>query len=402
MNTFHLIMQYNLNQKDNIFHLKDDLISKYFFWEKMHNNEFHKIYDSNDYLNHGLKFNFYLFNTTHVKNTAKDKFEFLNSILTSGWLKKDFKEHFFKTFSKIQKTYHVLSRFAFLYKFKKSTTQILTDIYLNPIEMNQKNVITILQNKKKFMFTMTDLVNIINTALCNTVYFFSEPLTIKNPYNNLPFNKSTLYNIYFFIKSSNIVLPILFHNYFLTNFNLKKFQLDYESTIRDIAISKHIANMDKKTIVKTIRIMLKQSYDYYNFSIDNTFPDEILISAFKNYLNLYYLCEYSNDSNKRNYYAKELHIKFKSFFKLNPLFGRKVIKVKTQNHYYHDKFIEVKTNDRFHNSHIEIEQHNNDTESDDENDSDSVVIHERSMSPSLDRNESISIILEAASLLARR
>ena len=64
---------------------------------------------------------------------------------------------------------------------------------------------------------------IINNALSNSPDFFSVPLVIKNPYNNVPFNKSTLYNIYFNIMSKTYIVSELIHKFFLTNFDINKF-----------------------------------------------------------------------------------------------------------------------------------------------------------------------------------
>ena len=47
---------------------------------------------------------------------------------------------------------------------------------------------------------MNDLINIIETAICNAPNFFLDPLPPKNPYNNQKLNTSTLCNIYFKMK----------------------------------------------------------------------------------------------------------------------------------------------------------------------------------------------------------
>ena len=75
------------------------------------------------------------------------------------------------------------------------------DLCLNPIEHNNKNSICLFQENKKYYFRINDLINIINNALCNSPNFFSDTLITKNPYNNIAFNKSTLYNIYFNITT---------------------------------------------------------------------------------------------------------------------------------------------------------------------------------------------------------
>ena len=48
---------------------------------------------------------------------------------------------------------------------------------------------------------LEELLKIIYVSLTNTSSFFSEPITIKNPYNNIPFDKSILFHIYIFFES---------------------------------------------------------------------------------------------------------------------------------------------------------------------------------------------------------
>jgi hypothetical protein len=160
-------------------------------WNNIYNVEI-KDYE---FSNFALKYHLYIFNRRSYSCSPKEKFHYLNSVLSNIFLPERDKDSFFTYFSLIQKRYHALSRFAFLCKFKKANIQINTDIFLNPIESHHPHVMTLLQNNKKYLFTLTDLVNIINTALGNTDFFFAQPLTIKNPYNNLPFQKSTLLDV---------------------------------------------------------------------------------------------------------------------------------------------------------------------------------------------------------------
>ena len=143
--------------------------------------------------------------------------------LNNIFLTEQQKEDFINIFCKIQKMYFALSRFAYIYRYNKAKVVVDTDLCLNKIDINNKNSICLFQEKNKYYFRINDLINIINNALSNSPDFFSVPLVIKNPYNNVPFNKSTLYNIYFNIMSKTYIVSELIHKFFLTNFDINKF-----------------------------------------------------------------------------------------------------------------------------------------------------------------------------------
>ena len=56
---------------------------------------------------------------------------------------------------------------------------------------------------------------------------------IKNPFNNVYFTKANLYNIYFKVKSLDYKMPVLFHQYFMCNFDIQRFEIENESLIRE-------------------------------------------------------------------------------------------------------------------------------------------------------------------------
>ena len=126
-------------------------------------------------------------------------------------------EDFIDLFRDVQKHYRAFALFVNIWKYKKSKIQIEHDLYLTPLNRNNRNVFSLLQQGKIYLFTASNLVNSITTSLSNAPNFFAEPLVLKNPYNNVPFSKSDLYNMYFFLKQSTILMPTLFHNYFLVD-----------------------------------------------------------------------------------------------------------------------------------------------------------------------------------------
>jgi hypothetical protein len=144
-----------------------------------------------------------------------EKYSYLNSIFENIFFNDANKELFLTDFSKIQKIYFTLSKLARMYKYKKSSVKINTDLYMNELDENMKNVFVLYEDGASYFFSASDLVNIVNSSLSHTYSFFSDPLKPKNPYNNLAFNKSTLYNIYFFMKKCTFIMPQLFEQYFI-------------------------------------------------------------------------------------------------------------------------------------------------------------------------------------------
>lgn len=262
-----------------------------------------------------------------------EKYKFLSSIFENVFFNDTNKELFLTDFSKIQKVYFTLSKFARICKYKKSTVKISTDLYMNELNENMKNVFVLYEDGSRYFFSATDLVNIMNSSLSHTYMFFSEPLKPKNPYNNLPFNKSTLYNIYFFMKRTAFIMPQLFEQYFICNFDIKLFKTENECLIRDFSIKRYIYSSNYDTLYDNIIIMIadikKRNRKYKHFmNIDDEFPQNKLVDIMRPYLHLYYLSKYYvTGTEKKNDSMEKLMDKFDLFVRFNPQFGRKVIKI---------------------------------------------------------------------------
>jgi hypothetical protein len=260
------------------------------------------------------------------------KYKSLKDILENPFLKEEDKEFFFDIFSKTQKTYLALERLKWIYMFKISKLIIDTDLYMNKISPDKRYVFTLLHHKNRYLFTKSDLTNIIEKTLLNINYGYSEPLPIKNPYNNLPFNKSDLYNIYFFFQSNGYIIPNAFHKYFLSNFHLKNFRDSNEAYVRDEYINNKMKANDS-TLKKNILDMIQTfntSSTKEKICISDTFPDNQLIKTMKPYLLLYYTYIFTYDSYKKNKCREEFYYRMLKFSRDNPLYGRKYITIENR------------------------------------------------------------------------
>jgi hypothetical protein len=197
---------------------------------------------------------------------------------------------------------------------------------LNEIVEGGKNVICLHHKNGKYLFKINDLLKIINNSLTNSHYFFSEPIAIKNPYNNLPFDKSNLYNIYFFIKFNTSYKVDLFEKYFALNFNLSEFYHQYEFLLREYIIKNYVNDTTPTQLRKHITNMINEFNKLHitmKFKIDPEFPDDILIKIMKPYILLYITSLYSLVAIIKSNALAKLKYKLTQFYKFNPAFGRK-------------------------------------------------------------------------------
>jgi hypothetical protein len=254
----------------------------------------------------------------------QDKYCFLKRNMENIFFQEEEKENFLNYFCKIQKHYFAFSRLLNTWKYKRAKLMVSDDLYLNPLDATGKNIFIIVQNQKKYLFSIANLINMVNSALSHTCHFFASPLILKNPYNNGVFNKSNLYNLYFAIKQSTFIMPALFHYYFLVNFNITRFREQYEGVIREISIENYVKNTDHNVLYNHVFNMIKEHKP--QIFIDSDFPKEDLVNIMRPYLRLYYFSIYSLDEYKKINAFSELNKKLRKFHKYNNKFGRKIIK----------------------------------------------------------------------------
>jgi hypothetical protein len=265
---------------------------------------------------------FYYFmhkNTNHLKY----KFAHLRNFLSNTFVVQSDKEIFLQIFQKIQRAYHALARFAFRFRVRHATTKVETDVFLAPIDETQQNAIAIYHMGAKYLYTIPDLMNIANTALGNTFFMYPEPNPIKNPYNNIPFSKSNLYHIYFFMKDRHFIIPKMFRMFFQANFNLIRFRLDNECVLKDRCISIHLNSMSKQTLCREIRNMLKRHRYGKKMRIHMAFPEDVMAKHMKPWLHLYYYSIYSLYQTNRQIARMKLDCHIKTLYSRNPNYGKR-------------------------------------------------------------------------------
>jgi hypothetical protein len=340
---------------------------------------------------------YYLFLTSNKKHYLSKiifaKFMALNTVLTNSFYEDRLKDKIFNIFSKTQKHYHSFIRFARIYKIKRNPYVVTDDLMLNPLEQNHKSTFILAEKKSNYLFNINEIISIIETAIGNSPNFFSQPLWPTNPYNKAKFTISTLYNIYFQIKMSGRIMPLLFHLFFLENFNTNRFTEQYESIIRENAIKKYVFNSPYSVLHKSVLSMLLSNSYTQCLTIDKDFPKDLLVNIFRPYLFYFYIINYLEKTTKY-YNAKYiLQIKLKEFYEYNKLFGRKMFKLTNYNKTIKIKEVFINTNhisfydsnkNKNNNSgrlilnnhvisHSDSEEDNADADADDENENDDNV-----------------------------
>ena len=314
-----------------------------------------------------LKFqpnNYYLYNLLcsryhkHLTPTIEDKYKCYQTIINNIFMTEKDKNEFFKAFELCQKHYLSLSRFVHIIKFHKLKPANQFDMYLNDFK---KNVCTIIQNNRKYLFTLFDLKEIINSNLSNLDYGFVNSLSIKNPYNNIPFTQSNLYNIYFYFKFHHYNLPYLFHLFFLSNFDLAHFEKYYEYQIKKQNLQHQIKTFNptkKREEIIHMFNLYNRTHKKNKLEIPHEdFPNDLLCNIMNNYLKIYLSYKNAITTNDKNMYKDELFYRLRRLKKFNPTFGRTYIyrKMKKRVVEYDDKHPKFNENSRInlHNSHID-------------------------------------------------
>lgn len=258
---------------------------------------------------------------------------FKNTVFNNIFINETDKYNCLKIFSQAQYYYNNLKKLVRQIKFNKMTINNNFDLSLYPIEDTKHSLkFMLIENNVKYEFKLGDLICIINNSLLDKIeHFYSDPKPIRNPYTNIEFSKHNLYNIYFAIKNSTFIMPVLLHLFLLSDFNIITFNNNNESILRDMLIKKYIDTSSERILIKEMKKMFNDGKiigytNKYNFeSIHEEIPNSSLIQIFKPFVELYLYALFTLNFNKKLNAKHMLYKKLTGFFIENPKFGRKYI-----------------------------------------------------------------------------
>lgn len=265
----------------------------------------------------------YQFLYSNVVN-AKEKFSGLQKIRENIFTSEEEKENGMVRFSNAQKVYYMFTKLANIFRMKNMPVRNTENMLMEPIDMSMKHVFCVVENGGKYLFSLTDLVNIFKMALLNMEFFVISPNSVKNPYTNNSFNKSTLLNMYFFLKNNLICIPDYIEKFFKCNFNIRLFLRLHKSWLQDNALENYVKTAHHTQLKNAITSML---YDYnmdnqrFALRIHHKFPEKELCQIMRPYLILYYKSRYSTDNTLLWHYKFLFRERMKKFYKFNKHFG---------------------------------------------------------------------------------
>lgn len=258
-----------------------------------------------------------------------DKWKSFHSILNNIFLGNEKREEVIDLIYKIQRAIHGLYRFKYIWRLRKAKLYNSDDLYMNKIDPLDKGVFVIFENNTKYIFQLRELIHVVNSSLSNCCNFFPNPIKSKNPYTNLPFHKSNLYNIYFAVRSSQYRMPHLLEAFFREDFNLNQFLIKNEELINEEYLNTFVENNCIEGVFDYVKDIFKQHHIHCN--IHPEFPNDKLYKIMKPYLSLYFVSNYSINHCKKSRAIRLLHNKLHLFQKYNSCFGRRKVKFVSKN-----------------------------------------------------------------------
>jgi hypothetical protein len=231
-------------------------------------------------------------------STSRKPKNFLFYIVNNSFINKLMKEFIIKIYCKASFLNQCLLRFINRWRFKRLPSCNTLDLSFSPFGTNRIELIIC---SKKYTFQSHEFRHLIQSSLLHTEnYMIVDPVQIKNPYTGIPFSKNTLYLIYLQLKH---VHPLFFY-YMKSNFELRKFLINYEGLLRTHLIEKTIIEYSEKKL-KSICTKMLEEMTTFNF-ITGNYDRIVTIDKIKPNMYKQLILKYYNSLFSLNPYQREM------------------------------------------------------------------------------------------------
>lgn len=263
-----------------------------------------------------------------VKNMTKKKYTILQTFLENPFFNNTTRVSIVNAFGNAQRKWLALNRFAFLWKWNHADIAVNTDLLFNTLNPDEDSCIILMQNKARFCFRMTDLLRIIESALCHDWYddFIVNPKMACNPYNKMPFSRVHYYNMYIhMLQNTRMIIPSLFQLWIHNECEPAIFAIRCERQIRQKCIEHFVFSFEHTNSMayNDIMQMIESNRVTRKWNIHPKFCRKKIIDTLRSCLYYYYLIEYNVLSiEERVLYEAKLWAKLIAIYRKNPKFGQ--------------------------------------------------------------------------------
>ena len=243
--------------------------------------------------------------------------------ITNRFISPKIREELINHFCQFKRTYWAFTRFARIWKVRKTPVRIQTDLYMNELDLSNPNTYSLVHPDGIYLFSLQNIARIIVDAITHQSGMFVAPLPIKNPYTNNLLFKCDLFNIYLSLRYHHIRIHEMLERFYRCEFNIFEFQRKYETELRDYAIEQYAKTASTGELAQDIDDMIRLHRMNHRIVISPGFPQKNLVDTMRPFLKTYLLKRYSFSSTTRKYSSKKLEQDLRQFSEKNPLYGRR-------------------------------------------------------------------------------
>ena len=248
-------------------------------------------------------------------------------IIDNNFFTENQKNIYLNLFCKAQKHYYAFSLLARIWKLSKyKQYDNKKDLCFNSLSnFPESQKITLVHLNRKYIFRLTDLMNLWHAALIKSDNLIPYPVFPRNPYTNKPFTRYHLFCIYFKLLESTFSIPLLIQQFYKCEFDIIKFHLNAYPILRDHAIRNYLDTepdtvlfLDIINMVEALRIDLDYAY------IDSRLPllhVANVVKHMKPFLADYFIGVFSCNTMKKDVALTLAISELTLFFRRFPTFG---------------------------------------------------------------------------------
>lgn len=281
-----------------------------------------------------------------LNNSPKYKYKYINQVLTKEYKFKSAvfnknKQIFCECLGYINRYYVAIVRFQRKFRLRKMKVfDIQETLECEPMESIPENEkIKIVQNNTLYTFYVNDFMSLFNNALLHVDYIMVLPRKPKNPYNNMEFTQTDLYNFYIHMRLHNQYWNQMVWLYYKLNMDTNKFYYKNMVYLREYGVKEYIRNEEPRQLMYEIVEMFEYIYmTHYANIIPVNFNIHIHIldgneSYYKKILNYtrillfhYIMIINNNDTVICEYHTTQLVHKFNLLIQEHPNFWRRHVR----------------------------------------------------------------------------